>query len=153
MNLKLKRPIIFFDLETTGVDTAHDRIVEISMVKVDPDGTKQVKTRRINPEMPIPAEATAVHGISDEDVKDEPTFMNVGSSFTSSSLMPCTAVASAGMGISGFMRRVLTCFVPSGSTFTIEISTMRSCAVSTPVVSRSKNIMGRLSFRFISVGV
>ena len=62
MNLQLKRPIIFFDLETTGVDTSHDRIVEISMVKVGVDGEKQVKTRRINPEMPIPAEATAVHG-------------------------------------------------------------------------------------------
>ena len=74
MNLKLKRPIIFFDLETTGVDPAHDRIVEISMVKVEPDGSKQVKTRRINPEMPIPAEATAVHGITDEDIKGEPTF-------------------------------------------------------------------------------
>ena len=74
MNLELKRPIIFFDLETTGVDTARDRIVEISMVKVGVDGQKQVKTRRINPEMPIPAEATAVHGITDEDVKNEPTF-------------------------------------------------------------------------------
>ena len=80
MNLKLKRPIIFFDLETTGVDTAHDRIVEISMVKIEPDGTKHVKTRRINPEMPIPAEATAVHGISDEDVKDEPTFKQIAKS-------------------------------------------------------------------------
>ena len=77
MNLKLKRPIIFFDLETTGVDTATDRIVEISMVKVHPDGTKQVKTRRINPEMHIPEQATAVHGITDEDVKDEPTFKQI----------------------------------------------------------------------------
>ena len=68
MNLQLKRPIIFFDLETTGVDTSKDRIVEISMVKVGVDGTKQVKTRRINPEMPIPAEATAVHGITDDDL-------------------------------------------------------------------------------------
>jgi DNA polymerase-3 subunit epsilon len=80
MNLKLKRPIIFFDLETTGVDSANDRIVEISMVKIEPDGSKQVKTRRINPEMPIPAEATAVHGISDEDVKDEPTFKQIAKS-------------------------------------------------------------------------
>lgn len=80
MNLQLKRPIIFFDLETTGVDTSHDRIVEISMVKVGVDGEKQVKTRRINPEMPIPAEATAVHGISDEDVKDEPTFKQIAKS-------------------------------------------------------------------------
>lgn len=80
MNLQLKRPIIFFDLETTGVDTAKDRIVEISMVKVGVDGTKQVKTRRINPEMPIPAEATAVHGITDDDVRDEPTFRQIAKS-------------------------------------------------------------------------
>ena len=80
MNLKLKRPIIFFDLETTGVDASKDRIVEISMVKIDVNGEKQVKTRRINPEMPIPAEATAVHGITDEDVKDEPTFKQIAKS-------------------------------------------------------------------------
>ena len=80
MNLQLKRPIIFFDLETTGVDTSNDRIVEISMIKVGFDGSKQIKTRRINPEMPIPAEATAVHGITDEDVKDEPTFKQIAKS-------------------------------------------------------------------------
>ncbi|MBO7306680.1 MAG: 3'-5' exonuclease [Alistipes sp.] len=80
MNLQLKRPIIFFDLETTGVDTSNDRIVEISMIKVGVDGSKQIKTRRINPEMPIPAEATAVHGITDEDVKDEPTFKQIAKS-------------------------------------------------------------------------
>ena len=80
MNLNLKRPIVFFDLETTGVDTSKDRIVEISMIKVMPDGCKDVKTRRINPEMPIPAEATAVHGITDEDVKNEPTFRQLAKS-------------------------------------------------------------------------
>ena len=80
MNLKLKRPIIFFDLETTGVDVANDRIVEISMVKIGVDGEKVVKTRRINPEMHIPEVATAVHGISDEDVKDEPTFKQIAKS-------------------------------------------------------------------------
>ncbi|MBO7313651.1 MAG: 3'-5' exonuclease [Alistipes sp.] len=80
MNLQLKRPIIFFDLETTGVDTANDRIVEISMVKVNTDGSKVVKTRRINPEMHIPEVATAVHGITDEDVKDEPTFRQIAKS-------------------------------------------------------------------------
>lgn len=80
MNLKLKRPIIFFDLETTGVDTATDRIVEISMVKIGVDGSRQVKTRRINPEMHIPEEATAVHGITDEDVKNEPTFRQIAKS-------------------------------------------------------------------------
>ena len=80
MNLKLKRPIIFFDLETTGVDTSKDRIVEISMIKINIDGKKDIKTRRINPEMPIPAEATAVHGITDEDVKDAPTFRQIAKS-------------------------------------------------------------------------
>ena len=80
MKLNLVKPIIFFDLETTGVDTSRDRIVEISMIKVGVDGSKQIKTRRINPEMPIPAEATAVHGITDEDVKDEPTFKQIAKS-------------------------------------------------------------------------
>lgn len=80
MQLKLKRPIVFFDLETTGVDTSKDRIVEISLVKVMPDGEQLIKTRRINPEMPIPAEATAVHHITDEDVKDCPTFRQVAKS-------------------------------------------------------------------------
>lgn len=80
MNLKLKRPIIFFDLETTGVDTSSDRIVEISMVKIGVDGSKDIKTRRINPEMHIPEEATAIHGITDEDVKDAPTFRQIARS-------------------------------------------------------------------------
>lgn len=80
MALNLKNPIIFFDLETTGVDVAKDRIVEISMIKLFPDGTEQIKTRRINPEMAIPAEATAIHGISDEDVKDAPKFREIAKS-------------------------------------------------------------------------
>ena len=80
MKLNLKRPIIFFDLETTGVNTSRDRIVEISLVKVMPDGEEIIKTRRINPEMPIPAEATAIHHISDEDMKDCPTFRQIAKS-------------------------------------------------------------------------
>ena len=80
MKLELKRPIIFFDLETTGVDPARDRIVEISMVKMMPDGSREVKTRRLNPEMPIPPAATAVHGITDDDVKDQPTFRSISRS-------------------------------------------------------------------------
>ena len=72
--------MIFFDLETTGTDTSRDRIVEISMVKVSPSGDKEIKTRRINPEMPIPAEASAVHHITDEDVKDCPTFKQIAKS-------------------------------------------------------------------------
>ncbi|MBQ5394310.1 MAG: 3'-5' exonuclease, partial [Alistipes sp.] len=80
MKLKLKRPIVFFDLETTGVNTSSDRIVEISLIKVMPNGEEIAKTRRINPEMPIPPEATAVHGITDEDVKDAPTFKQIARS-------------------------------------------------------------------------
>lgn len=74
MKLKLKKPIVFFDLETTGVDVAKDRIVEISILKLYPDGKKDIKTRRVNPEMPIPAESSAIHGIYDKDVAEEPTF-------------------------------------------------------------------------------
>lgn len=80
MKLNLKRPLVFFDLETTGIDIARDRIVEISMVKVLPDGDRDIKTRRINPEMHIPAESTAVHGITDEDVKDCHTFKQIARS-------------------------------------------------------------------------
>ena len=74
MELKLTRPIAFFDLETTGVNVGTDRIVEISILKVLPDGKREIKTRRVNPTIPIPPQSTAIHGITDEDVKDEPTF-------------------------------------------------------------------------------
>jgi DNA polymerase-3 subunit epsilon len=77
MSLLLKRPLVFFDLETTGIDPARDKIVEIALVRVDPDGGRVAMTRRINPERPIPAEATAVHGITDADVSDAPTFRQV----------------------------------------------------------------------------
>ncbi len=80
MELKLKNPLIFFDLETTGIDTSKDRIVEISLMKVHPDGTQEVKTRRLNPEMHIPESATAVHGITDDDVRDCPRFREVAKS-------------------------------------------------------------------------
>jgi DNA polymerase III subunit epsilon len=74
MELNLKRPIAFLDLETTGIKVATDRIVEISIYRIEPDGSTELKTLRINPEIPIPAEATAIHGISNEDVRDCPTF-------------------------------------------------------------------------------
>lgn len=80
MELNLKNPIVFFDLETTGTNIVKDKIVEISYLKVFPNGKEEIKTRRINPEMPIPAEATAVHKITDEDVKDCPTFKQVAKS-------------------------------------------------------------------------
>ncbi len=74
MNLQLQRPIAFIDLETTGVSLSSDRIVEIAVVKILPDGTRQVKRKLLNPEMPIPPQSTDIHGISDEMVKDAPTF-------------------------------------------------------------------------------
>lgn len=80
MELNLKNPIVFFDLETTGVNVTHDRIVEISFLKVYPNGKEEIKSRRINPEMPIPPQATAIHGITDEDVKDCPTFKQIAKS-------------------------------------------------------------------------
>ena len=77
MKLNLKKPLVFFDLETTGVDICKDRIVEICYIKVFPDGSDKEYTRRINPGMHIPEEASAVHGIYDEDVKDAPLFKDV----------------------------------------------------------------------------
>ena len=72
MALNLVKPIIFFDLETTGVDISKDRIVEISFIKVFPDGREMEYSKRINPEMHIPEGASAVHGIYDEDVRSVP---------------------------------------------------------------------------------
>ena len=80
MQLNLKNPLVFFDLETTGINIVKDRIVEISFVKGYPNGKEESKTRRINPEMPIPPESTAIHGITDEDVKDCPTFKEIAKS-------------------------------------------------------------------------
>ncbi len=77
MKLNLKTPIIFFDLETTGVDIAKDRIVEICYIKIFPNGNEVSRTMRINPGMHIPESSSAVHGISDNDVKDCPLFKEV----------------------------------------------------------------------------
>ena len=80
MELNLKNPIVFFDLETTGISVTNDRIVEISLLKIHPNGKEESKTRRINPEIPIHPQATAVHGITDDDVKDCPTFKQIAKS-------------------------------------------------------------------------
>lgn len=77
MELKLERPIVFFDLETTGTNIIDDRIVELSYIKVYPDGKEESRTLRINPGRHIPAEATAVHHITDADVENAPTFEQV----------------------------------------------------------------------------
>ena len=81
MELNLTKPIVFIDLETTGINITADRIVEISMLKVMPDGKKDVHTHKINPTIPIPPETTAIHGISDDDVKDAPTFADMAANF------------------------------------------------------------------------
>ena len=77
MKLQLTRPLAFIDLETTGVNISLDRIVEIAIVKINPDGTQQVKRKLINPMMPIPKGASDVHGITDDMVKDAPVFKQV----------------------------------------------------------------------------
>lgn len=74
MELKLHKPICFFDLETTGINVATDRIVEISILKVFPNGNKESHTWRVNPEMHIPKQSSDIHGITDEMVANEPTF-------------------------------------------------------------------------------
>ena len=77
MQLQLKKPIVFLDLETTGVNVGADRIVEIALLKIYPNGNKDSKTMRINPTIPIPEEASKVHGIYDKDILDCPTFNDV----------------------------------------------------------------------------
>jgi len=77
MNLKLKKPLAFFDIEATGLSISQDRIVELCVYKVSITGEKETKTWRVNPEMPIPPASTKIHGISDEDIKDCPAFKNL----------------------------------------------------------------------------
>lgn len=77
LNFELDKPIVFFDLETTGTNYKRDRVVEISVVKYMPNGEKEAKTRLINPEMPIPKESSDIHGITDEKVADAPTFKQI----------------------------------------------------------------------------
>jgi DNA polymerase-3 subunit epsilon len=77
MQLNLSKSICFFDLETTGVNISKDRIVEISILKIEPNGSEERKTWLVNPEIPIPKEVTAIHGISDADVADKPTFREI----------------------------------------------------------------------------
>ena len=77
MKLNLCNPIIFFDLETTGLDVSTDRIVELCYIKVEPNGNEETCSMRINPERHIPEESSNIHGITDEDVKDCPTFKQV----------------------------------------------------------------------------
>src|SRR5215510_9685493 len=81
MELQLTRPLAFIDLETTGTNLARDRIVEIAVLKIMPDGNKHEKETLVNPQMPIPAGVSAIHGVTDEDVKDAPTFDQIAKLF------------------------------------------------------------------------
>lgn len=74
MKLKLEKPIVFLDIESTGLDLEMDRIIELALCKIHPDGTREVKTNRYNPAIHIPEASTEIHGITDEDVKDKPFF-------------------------------------------------------------------------------
>jgi len=98
INLELDRPIAFLDVETTGLSVSADRIVEMSILKVDPDGSQEQKTRRFNPGRPIASGATEVHGITDQDVADEPEFRQVAAGLRSY-LEDCDI---AGFGVSRF---------------------------------------------------
>jgi len=82
MDLKLRRSIAFLDLETTGINIVSDRIVEISVLKVAPNGTEEWLTTRVNPEIPIPPKSTAIHGITDSDVANSPTFRDIAKKLT-----------------------------------------------------------------------
>lgn len=77
MNIELKKSLAIFDLEATGLSVTKDRIVEIAIVKIDPDGKRTEFHKRLNPEQPIPAEVSEIHGIYDEDIKDAPTFKEI----------------------------------------------------------------------------
>jgi len=81
MKLNLKNPIVFLDLETTGINVVTDRIVEIALLKIFPDGHEEEKMQRINPGIPIPPQTSAIHGIYDEDVKDAPLFKEVAKNY------------------------------------------------------------------------
>jgi DNA polymerase III subunit epsilon len=82
LELKLRRPLAFIDLETTGINISTDRIVEISVLKINPNGKEEWMSTRINPEMPIPPKSTAIHGITDQDVADSPTFKEIAKKLT-----------------------------------------------------------------------
>ena len=77
MNLDLERPLIVFDIESTGINPRQDRIIDLALIKLHPDGRRETKCIRVNPEIPIPPAATAIHQISNEDVADAPPFRKV----------------------------------------------------------------------------
>ncbi len=103
LGLNLRRPLAFVDLETTGTSPTSDRVVEIAILKVHPDGTEDFRCNRVNPGVPIPSEATAVHGISDAEVADEPPFASYARSLNDF-LVDCDI---AGFNVAGFDLKML----------------------------------------------
>jgi DNA polymerase-3 subunit epsilon len=115
--LKLKRPLVWIDLETTGLEVRRDRIVEISVIREEPGGETKERTRRVNPQMAIPPESTAIHGITDEDVRDEPTFDQMAKSFAEF----LDDADLGGFGISRFDAPLLAAeFQRAGVAFSLE---------------------------------
>ncbi|MFN8323563.1 MAG: 3'-5' exonuclease [Chitinophagales bacterium] len=115
--LNLKRPLAFFDLESTGVDFVKDRIVEISILKLNPDSSRETKTMRLNPTIPIPIEASAIHGIYDEDVVTAPTFKQAAKEIYDL-LDPCDL---AGFNSNKFdVPMLLEEFIRAGISFSID---------------------------------
>jgi len=114
---ELTRPLVFFDLETTGLNTAQDRIVELALIRITPHGDVLERVRRFNPGIPIPADATAIHGISDADVADEPPF-----SATARSLMELLENCDlAGFNIKSFdIPMLLAEFKRAGVPFSLQ---------------------------------
>jgi DNA polymerase III subunit epsilon len=116
-NLLLERPLAILDLETTGIDPARDRIVEISVLKIQPDGRRKQLTHRLNPGIPIPATATAIHGIADADVADKPGFEAIAAQLLDL-LDGCDL---CGFNVKRFDLRVLNDeFKRSGHVFSLE---------------------------------
>lgn len=114
---KLTRPLAFLDLETTGLSTTSDRIVELAIIRVSPQGDVLERERRFNPGIPIPPEATAIHGITDEDVADEPRFSSRAKALAEL-LEPCDL---AGFNIRRFdLPMLLTEFRRAGITFSVQ---------------------------------
>ena len=101
--LNLRRPLAFVDLETTGTCPASDRVVEIAIFKVFPDGTEDFRCNRVNPGVPIPPEATAIHGITNADVANEPPFASYARSLNEF-MADCDI---AGFNVAGFDLRML----------------------------------------------
>ena len=135
--LKLSRPLAVFDIESTGIVPQRDRIVEIAVLKVQPDGSQRSTVRRLNPGIPIPAGATAIHGISDADVADAPSFADIAEKLFNY-LSDCDL---AGYNISGFDVPILEAeFKRAGYDFAAHAASSISIGASAQVAATAASI-------------